>query len=1042
LKFEISKEESISYTFFLNEISSVLPFLRDDSNILACIPTTNIFIEAGLDHGGVLVHCFGGKSRSPAFIAAYLMSSRSWSFEQAYSVIKTIRPAAEINLGFECQLRAYHASNYDVYVAQQILLRTRIRDLHFLKESTISPAKSATLTPIITPIRTMNLDTKTEDSTEMNIANTPNATADSIHSTNVATNTNILPANLPIHEWFAQNMIQTEHSHDNPNDDNGAAKRLGMHDSFTCAPKDEQGNLIAANIILAANDAAQQQQHRNKRSLSNAQEHLPVLEALLPTVHADDDMEVVTDVEESISSLRTPVPKSNASSHHSQFTNGGGGKGVNSSQNSSVLEESIDSAVSLMSTDPNNMNNTSRPNSSSSRRPLALLPSNLMASTISAPPTFSVQRNALQLGNLNLNSAPAPLTESQQAQFQFQPALLNTNRSMTLGSSSQGNITRRAKAAKNRSSFGSASATITSGSLPTTTTPEIGTKNPSCHLSRPGSNWVRVIPPLRGLEREFKCSWCNIALFQLANVIRIDLNMNEMLKNFYDSLEKMNNSNSSTNSSGFGMKEDELAKQFMINQQHGGLQTSANHNHKTASFTFNNTQQPDSNVVVEPAIEIITPRGKSTSSFFKPTTILPPISGMKNNGGSTKNLFSVPNSLEMDVEEHQQHQNNNNNHVHYSSSFKEPSSHNNSFGFKNDDEDSNHFSVPLTTSKAANSRNKGFTFDMMDSGPPPQNHNKSGVGLSLGIASSSSPFPSSSENNAATNSVFFKATNSSTNTPRSMNLTTPRRLPSLDTNTVTGSGGAGGVNLESPRTLTGPPPMKRQGSSNSATANHMLSSSNQGAGVFNPPTTVVSKVPTLPSAASRKSLVPAGNTSLGPPYPNNSLVIDDSPRLMIPPHRQQEILSQQGVINPDDYASLANPNPKPVDRPKSAEKRRWLARIHLLNETPTSSNKNAVHSMTETKIMDLADADEVASSVALNNEKYYYIEYMDWMGKEIFKANCPSGNIICPSCKNMVGNWYWTPSERMLLEKRLEAPLFRIHKHVVHHVSPTWFLFF
>lgn len=103
---------------------------RDSSNILACIPTTNIFIEAGLENGGVLVHCFGGKSRSAAFVCAYIMSSLGWSFEDAYSTVKAARSIVDINAGFECQLRAYHAANCDVYVAQQLLLRTRVRALY------------------------------------------------------------------------------------------------------------------------------------------------------------------------------------------------------------------------------------------------------------------------------------------------------------------------------------------------------------------------------------------------------------------------------------------------------------------------------------------------------------------------------------------------------------------------------------------------------------------------------------------------------------------------------------------------------------------------------------------------------------------------------------------------------------------------------------------------------------------------------------------------------------------------------------------------
>jgi hypothetical protein len=55
---------------------------------------------------------------------------------------------------------------------------------------------------------------------------------------------------------------------------------------------------------------------------------------------------------------------------------------------------------------------------------------------------------------------------------------------------------------------------------------------PACRLSRPGSSVVRVIPPLRGLERQFRCSWCNTSLFTTANVIRTDLDLRPLVENF------------------------------------------------------------------------------------------------------------------------------------------------------------------------------------------------------------------------------------------------------------------------------------------------------------------------------------------------------------------------------------------------------------------------------------------------------------------------------------------------------------------------------
>ena len=939
LKFVTSKSPLFSLMIFL-----LLNFVifRDDSNILACIPTTNIFIEAGLDHGGILVHCFGGKSRSPAFIAAYLMSSRNWSFDQAYSVIKTARPAVEINLGFECQLRAYYASNFDVYVAQQILLRTRIRDLHYLKESSSSPVKS----------------------TEMNVVTNP---VDGSPSGG-------LPSDLPpIHEWIAQNILQ------NPN------PKLGIHDSFTCAPRDENGNLIAGSVIVQAN---QQIQNRNKRALSEAKE-LPPLEAI-PMVQADDDMEVVTDAEDSIASLRTPVPKSNTGSNHSNFTNFNGKSGF-SSQNSSVIsgietfEESMDSAMTMMSTDPVN----SRPGSSNSvRKPLSLMPAPLTVSTVSAPPTVSAQRGFGGPG-LSLNMGPPQLTESQQSQLQFQPSLYG--RSINLGSSSNGSITRRAKQARNRSSF-SATQPIQSGALPQSTTPEIGTKNPSCHLSRPGCSWVRVIPPLRGLEREFKCSWCNTTLFQLANVIRIDLNVTEMLDKFYESLEKMSNHNSSTNSSGFGSNEDDVNKQFIMTHQ---------------QQLNNPLNQFPTNMMGELAVELISPRGASNTNMFKQNNLLPPIKSASSsaNTRSTMNIFSSP-TQEMEVD--------NSNNIHFSSSFKHTSSHNNSFGFSNNDELKDNYPMPLSTTRASQSKNKGFTFDMMEPAAP-ANHGSSSHGFGVGIAQQNPPMTPRNSGNPVGETV----------------LTTPRRLPSLEVQN----------NLDSPR-MQQPPIMKRQNSLTSnpqpsfpaPSSSSSSSLSNNNHTVFNPPTTSLTKVPILP--ANRKNT--PGNTSLGPPYPNSLLAYDESPRLMIPPHRQQEILQQQGVINTSDYASLANTNNamiynNPMNRPKSAEKRRWLARVNLLSDNG-QNNPNS-NSSTMTKIMHLADADEIASQIALNGGKYYYIEYMDWMGKDIFKANCHTGNVICPGCKNTVGSWAWTPSQRLLLDGRLEAPLFRIHKHVVHHVS-------
>lgn len=60
---------------------------RENTNILGAIGAVNIFIEAGLEKGGVLVHCAGGRSRSVAFVVAFIMSTQRCSYDQAYAQV-------------------------------------------------------------------------------------------------------------------------------------------------------------------------------------------------------------------------------------------------------------------------------------------------------------------------------------------------------------------------------------------------------------------------------------------------------------------------------------------------------------------------------------------------------------------------------------------------------------------------------------------------------------------------------------------------------------------------------------------------------------------------------------------------------------------------------------------------------------------------------------------------------------------------------------------------------------------------------------------
>ncbi|KAL2339151.1 hypothetical protein Fmac_013597 [Flemingia macrophylla] len=69
------------------------------------------FIDEAKRHGGgVLVHCFAGKSRSVSIVIAYLIKTRGMSFNEALRHVRTVRPTAFPNQGFINQLMDFEKS--------------------------------------------------------------------------------------------------------------------------------------------------------------------------------------------------------------------------------------------------------------------------------------------------------------------------------------------------------------------------------------------------------------------------------------------------------------------------------------------------------------------------------------------------------------------------------------------------------------------------------------------------------------------------------------------------------------------------------------------------------------------------------------------------------------------------------------------------------------------------------------------------------------------------------------------------------------------
>ncbi|OWM69847.1 dual specificity protein phosphatase 1-like [Punica granatum] len=84
---------------------------KEDVNIRQHFDECCEFInEAKSQGGGVLVHCFMGRSRSVSVVVAYLMKKHGMSLSQAMEHVKSKRPQASPNSGFLSQLQEYEKS--------------------------------------------------------------------------------------------------------------------------------------------------------------------------------------------------------------------------------------------------------------------------------------------------------------------------------------------------------------------------------------------------------------------------------------------------------------------------------------------------------------------------------------------------------------------------------------------------------------------------------------------------------------------------------------------------------------------------------------------------------------------------------------------------------------------------------------------------------------------------------------------------------------------------------------------------------------------
>eukprot|EP01126_Amoeba_proteus_P014363 TRINITY_DN16295_c0_g1_i17.p1 TRINITY_DN16295_c0_g1~~TRINITY_DN16295_c0_g1_i17.p1 ORF type:complete len:104 (-),score=12.16 TRINITY_DN16295_c0_g1_i17:43-354(-) len=63
---------------------------------------------------GCLVHCNAGVSRSATVCIAYVMARKKMTFQDAYSIVKSVKPDVRPNEGFIVQLKKFEQVIFDL----------------------------------------------------------------------------------------------------------------------------------------------------------------------------------------------------------------------------------------------------------------------------------------------------------------------------------------------------------------------------------------------------------------------------------------------------------------------------------------------------------------------------------------------------------------------------------------------------------------------------------------------------------------------------------------------------------------------------------------------------------------------------------------------------------------------------------------------------------------------------------------------------------------------------------------------------------------
>ena len=528
-------------------------------------------------------------------------------------------------------------------------------------------------------------------------------------------------------------------------------------------------------------------------------------------------------------------------------------------------------------------------------------------------------------------------------------------------------------------------------------------KSPYCRLSVPGNHVVRVIPPLRGLERSFCCSWCNQQLFCLSNVIRLDLT--EKYREYFvptDTLSPLPSQSflpiSSPRAAGVDLEPAEFV--FEVPKTVRNFSSSGKR-----AFTFDCID--DGGMEVDAVKPVSSPNqaGPSwthseTSSFSVPVPREQPVQ-VPAAVGTEDDDMAVS-----DSGDHNEHHCD----IQTNDTVSSPSN----MAVSQDSPDdskakkSSFWSQNPVQSFIQNtifSRSSSFK-QRQQCEPTLERICEAESGKSLHSEPAGSPTPSKKG--------FGLAITTDLDT-----------LPVLTAANISNHNSSRPASFEFSSTKFTQPLLSSLPWSNTSASHSRRDSRRESlSSVFSEDTPLV--IPTPPAAAGVQSLFLER-----PVTPSTALSSARSQTA-----EKTRWLERINLLVGKGKNGTDSP-PMPFDSGKLDNEvtSGCDATPHRGSFTSSRGSASPASSSTDSKIHQLAEDDEVALNEALVREKFVYIEYLPWMGIGILDQGRDHGEIKCHNCDKLIGAFTWQPSSRQSHRGKLTPPIIRIHKKTVHEAA-------